>query len=83
MSEKIFCYQCYHLKSIDLLTGEKMPFGRGCCHDSFGALYRHPKYLQEPPEDCNRFTPRTIKQIEKIEDWMNKHGITSYVRSMA
>lgn len=83
MTEKNYCYQCIHLKSTNLLTGERMTFGLGCCHDPFGALYQFPKYLSPVPEGCQRFCKRSPKELKKIEEWMDKRGITAYVRSMA
>lgn len=83
MTEKHLCYQCVHLKSKHLITGRDMTFGYGCCRQNDSPEYRFPKYLQEPPKDCRQFTPRTPEEISAIEKWMDKHGITAYIRSMA
>lgn len=88
MTERNFCYMCCHLKSVDALTGEKMEFGFGYC---FMRPYYRPLKLLQPvdkktcsdDQSCPYFKKRSPVEIEKIEKWMDKHGITAYVRSMA
>ncbi len=88
MTERNFCYQCLNLKSVNQLTGEKIEFGFGSCH--IGPYYIYPKLLQPVDEvesfevkPCPHFKKRTPQEISAIEKWMDKHGITAYVRSMA
>lgn len=92
MTDKVFCYQCEKLKSKDQLLGKDMDFGRGSCRPERW-LYQYPKYLQpvdsvvDGPNStklpCPYFKKRSPVEIEKIEKWMEKNGITAYVRSMA
>lgn len=89
MTEKHFCYQCEKLTSKDLLTGDEVDFGQGCCNPRTGH-YCYPKLLQPVDkvksfevQPCPYFKKRTAEEISAIEKWMDKNGITAFIRSMA
>lgn len=89
MTERNFCYMCERLTSKDLIVGGNVDFGMGCCNPRIGH-YCYPKLLQPvdkvesfETQPCPYFKKRTPEEISAIEKWMDKHGITAYVRSMA
>lgn len=70
------CYQCQKLKGKNPLTGNKATFGYGYCQPK-AEITRCRKLLSE---GCEYFISREIKDIRKIEKWMDESGITALIR---